>query len=149
MYRLIYKSESTARASWRSIGPILTASTRNNDRDGLTGVLLIGKRHFMQVLEGDGAAVSATFLRIARDPRHHDVRLISFEPTQQRLFAEWEMRGVGVFEFDPPISRTLIEKYGEEDGEIRFPEEAWRALALIQDIFHLGQVPEWRAEAQQ
>lgn len=148
MYRLIYKSESKVPASWRSVGGILAASTRNNDKNGLTGVLLIGKRHFLQILEGDAATVSETFIRIVHDPRHRNVRLIAFDPVQERLFSEWELRGVGVFEFDPPITEALIAKYGKEGGEIRFPEEAWRALALTEDIFNLHSIPEWRAEEQ-
>jgi len=143
MYRLIYKSESVSPMNWKTVGPILTASTRNNDRAGLTGVLLVGKRHFLQVLEGDYEDVNRTFERIVHDPRHRRVRIVSFEIAETRLFEQWLMRGVGVFEFDPPISRSLIRKYGEEDGEIRFPETGWKALSLVQDILHLDTVPEW------
>ena len=147
MYRLIYKSESTVPMNWKTVGGILSTSTRNNDRDGLTGALLIGKRHLLQILEGDAEQVSATFLRIAQDRRHKGIRLIAFEPIEARMFAEWEMRGVGVFEFDPPISAALIEKYGEENGELHFPVEEWRALALTLDIFNLPDLPEWHDEA--
>lgn len=142
MHRLIYKSESTVPMNWKTVGSILATSTRNNDRDGLTGVLLVGKRHFLQVLEGDADKLSATFLRIAHDRRHHRIRLIAFEPAAERLFAKWEMRGVGVFEFDPPVSAELIARHGEEDGEVRFPDEGWRALALTQDIFALDVLPD-------
>jgi len=125
------------------VGPILAASAANNDRDGLTGVLLVGKKNFLQVLEGDFETVNETFQRITRDPRHRRVRLIEFGMTDERLFEEWHMRGVGLFKFDPPLSEPLIRKYGGEDSEIRFPDTAWRALALVQDIMQLEDLPEW------
>jgi hypothetical protein len=146
MYRLIYKSESTVPMNWRTVGSILDASTRHNDRNGLSGVLLIGKRHFLQILEGDSAAVNGTFQRISRDQRHRNIKLIALDSVENRLFAEWDMRGVGVFEFDPPISAALIEKYGEENGALRFPEEESQALALTQDIFKLHALPEWKVD---
>ena len=145
MYRLIYKSESTVPMNWQTVGKIHATSTRNNDRDDLTGTLLVGRRSFLQVLEGDFEAVNATFARIVRDPRHRRVQLVSFAVVEERMFDEWQMRGVGLFEFDPPVSRSLIEKYGEdEDGNIRFPEIGWQSLALIRDIFALDEVPEWK-----
>lgn len=146
MHRLIYKSESTVAMNWHTVGRILASSTRNNDRAGLTGTLLVGKRHFLQVLEGDADAVSETFERIVHDKRHHKIRLISFQVVDTRMFDQWEMRGVGVFEFDPPISQALIERYGEQEGEIRFPDVEWEALAMIRDIFDLHELPEWTPE---
>lgn len=148
MYRLIYKSESAVPMNWRTVGTILAASTRNNDRDGLTGALLVGKKHFLQVLEGDFLPLNRTFQRICADPRHRDLRIIAFDAVEARLFPQWEMRGVGVFEFDPPVSALLIAKYGEEKGNLRFPEDGWQALSLIQDIFALNDLPEWSAERQ-
>jgi hypothetical protein len=144
VYRLIYKSESTVPMNWQTVGKILAISTRNNDRDGLTGTLMVGRKSFLQVLEGSFEAVNATFARIVRDPRHSRVQLVSFEVIEERLFDEWQMRGVGLFEFDPPVSRSLMDKYGEENGNIRFPEVGWQALSLIRDIFSMDDVPEWK-----
>jgi hypothetical protein len=137
MHRLIYKSKAVARMSWKTVGPILEASVRNNDRDGLTGVLLIGKRTFLQVLEGDKKKVQRSYERIAADPRHCDVQVLSFDTVQERLFADWQMRGIGLFEFDPPLSEPLIRKYGGEHGEITLPDTGEQALALVQDIIRL------------
>ena len=146
MYRLIYKSESSGKINWSTVGSILSTSTRNNELAGITGVLLLGKSRFLQVLEGDFDPVNDVFGRIVQDPRHKNIRLISFEVVEGRLFADWEMRGVGVFDFDPPIAAPLIEKYGEEAGEIRFPEQGWQALALVQDLLQLPNLPEWSDE---
>jgi len=146
MYRLIYKSDSAVKVTWGVATSILATSTRNNQRDGLTGVLLLGKKHFLQALEGEFGPVNSTFQRISRDPRHENVRVVAFGEAEERLFAKWEMRGVGVFEFDPPVSHSLIDKYGEEDGEVRFPERGWEALSLLSDIQRLSDVPEWHGD---
>jgi hypothetical protein len=143
MYRLIYKSDSAVKMNWGIVGGILTASTRNNQRSGLTGALLLGKRHFLQVLEGDFLEINETFQRISKDQRHRNIRIVSFEVIEQRQFAKWDLRGVGVFDFDPPISQLLIQKYGEEDGEIRFPEQGWLAMSLLHDLILLPDLPEW------
>ena len=143
MYRLIYKSDSAVKMNWGIVGGILTTSTRNNQKSGLTGALLLGKRHFLQFLEGEFQEVNETFQRICKDNRHRNIRIVSFEPIEQRLFSKWEMRGVGVFDFDPPVSQSLIEKYGKEDGEIRFPEEGSLALSLGRDLELLPDLPEW------
>lgn len=143
MYRLIYKSDSAVKMNWGIVGGILTSSTRNNQRSGLTGILFLGKRHFLQFLEGEFDAVNKTFQRISHDHRHRNIRIVSFEVIEQRQFRQWEMRGVGVFDFDPPVSKMLIHKYGEEDGEIRFPEEGGQALSLAHDLMLLPDLPEW------
>lgn len=50
-------------------------------------------------------------------------------------------------EFDPPISDSLKQRYGEEDGELRFPEVGWEALALLRDIQEIENLPEWDEES--
>lgn len=134
MYRLIYKSDNVGKMNWAIATSILRSSTRRNQAAGLTGVLLLGKKHFLQVLEGEFNAVNATFQRISHDPRHRNIRIVSFEVVEARLFPNWEMHGVGVFEFDKALNESLLKHHGDEEGEIRFPEVGWQALALIQDM---------------
>jgi hypothetical protein len=83
-------------------------------------------------------------MHIVRDPRHDDIKLISFMVVDARLFAGWGMRGIGVFDFNKQIERQLMEKYGEEAGGIRFPLEGWMALAMIYDIKMMRDLPEWK-----
>jgi len=147
MYRLIYKSTSRGRLDWPALTHVLLASTRNNESNGLTGILLANRSHFLQVLEGAFDPLNETFVRIARDARHHRVRLLSYGVVEERLFAAWRMRGIGVFDMSSEVTRRLVEKYGEEDDDVRFPETGWRALALIEDIQGLRGLPEWKGEA--
>jgi hypothetical protein len=61
------------------------------------------------------------------------------------IFSGWGMRGLGVFDFNKDLEASLMEKYGEEDGSVKFPLEEWVALSLINDIRMVYQLPSWKA----
>lgn len=93
MEQLIYISTSRAplRVPQDDIDSILAVSRSNNARDGLSGLLLVGGRRFLQVLEGPRQALDATYARIAADPRHFAVVQLSRRPIEQRSFPGWAM----------------------------------------------------------
>ena len=134
MYQLIYKSRCTGAVNWSLVNEIISSSETHNKDDSITGVLLATKSHFLQVIEGDFEAINQLFLRITRDSRHEDIQLISFGCVEAPLFGNWAMHGIGIFDINTELSAALIEKWGEEDGSVRFPVQAWQALALIHDI---------------
>ena len=144
MYRLIYKSRSVKTLDWDIVKSITSASEANNNRCGVTGVLLASATHFLQSLEGNFEDVNATFRRIARDERHTDMSIVSFSVVDARLFGGWGMRGIGAFGFNKTIEAELKRKYGEEEGGIHFPLEEWQALAMIHDIRMMRDLPEWK-----
>ena len=60
----------------------------------------------MQVLEGSREALSDTFVKISKDPRHYNIVLIGFEPVDQRAFPSWSMGYLPLTNFkDERISR--------------------------------------------
>jgi hypothetical protein len=134
MYRLIYKSRSRLPIDWDFIHELIGSSGEKNEELGITGILLASKSHFLQVLEGHFDEVNRLFLRIARDERHEEVQLISFDCVESRLFGGWSMHAVGIFEFKEGLVSDLIERYGEEEGSVRFPVEDWKVLAMISDL---------------
>ena len=134
MYRLIYKSRSTQKIDWGLVNKIISASESNNPERDITGVLLATETHFLQVIEGDFDAVNRLFMAIARDPRHKDIQLIGFTCVESRLFGGWAMHGIGIFDFNESLVSDLIEQYGEEEGNVRFPVEDWKVLGLINDL---------------
>jgi hypothetical protein len=69
----------------------LAASQRNNERDGITGALLFDSIWFVQILEGEREAVSATLRRISPDPRHDAVTIMDCAPIESRQFGNWWM----------------------------------------------------------
>jgi Sensors of blue-light using FAD len=88
--RIIYYSERNASAAL-DLRQLLTTCHTNNGRDGLTGFLHFNGFYFLQVLEGSRAAVSACYHRIAADPRHSNIVLISCSDVRERLFPSWSM----------------------------------------------------------
>jgi len=144
MYRLIYKSRSSSEITWEMVRGILHASEKENSEHDVNGVLLATETHFLQVLEAKFEDINETFIRIVRDPRHTDIRLISYNVIDARLFAGWGMRGIGVFDFNQELEVKLKKKYGEEDGGVKFPLEEWMALAMIHDINMIHGLPSWK-----
>ena len=144
MYRLIYKSRAVQDLDWEVVERILHHSEANNALAGITGFLLASRTHFLQVLEGTFEDINGTYLRIARDPRHEQIQLLSYEIIDARLFEAWAMKGIGVFDNNSAMARQLIEKYGEQEGGVRFPLEAWLALSMIYDIRAIQELPEWK-----
>ncbi len=144
MYRLIYKSRAVQDLNWEVVERILHHSQANNTLAGITGFLLASRTHFLQVIEGTFEDINATFLRIARDTRHDQIQLLSYEIIDARLFEAWAMKGIGVFDNNSAMARKLIAKYGEQDEGVRFPLEAWLALSMIFDIRAIQDLPEWK-----
>jgi hypothetical protein len=63
----------------------------------------------MQVLEGGRGAVNRIYNRIASDPRHSDVELLSYEEIDERRFAGWSMGQVEATHLNP----AMLLKYSE------------------------------------
>jgi hypothetical protein len=118
---IIYKSRSKDVADLDLVNSILASSTRNNDANGITGVLVATKTHFLQVLEGEFEALNTTFERISSDTHHDKIQLISFTEIEERKFGEWAMHGIGLFDLNHELAVKLCQRFGEENGDIRLP----------------------------
>lgn len=70
---------------------ILRVSRVNNMRGDITGLLYADGKRFLQALEGPAEAVEATYARIARDPRHRGVVVLSRREVAVREFGPWQM----------------------------------------------------------
>ena len=73
------------------LNAILRVSLRRNEAVGVTGLLLVHRIHFMQVLEGAGEAVAETYERIVKDERHTDINLLGVRRADRRQFPDWAM----------------------------------------------------------
>ena len=100
LFRLIYYSKNTVvdpdnPKQRDDLKDILESAKRNNMANGVTGALLFDQNYFAQVLEGDRKAVTQTFCRILKDPRHSDHVILDARAIDQRRFADWSMCFVG------------------------------------------------------
>src|SRR6056297_3774234 len=93
LHRCVYTSRgrNLGRAD---LDAILASCERNSPGRAITGMLLFDRGHFVQLLEGPRAEVTACFLTIGADPRHSDVHLLAAGPLDARLFADWSMHYV-------------------------------------------------------
>ncbi|OUE07395.1 hypothetical protein C5B94_14890 [Clavibacter michiganensis] len=91
MRTTVYTSTATRHLTDDDLAELLGQCVRNNERAGLTGLLLHRDGRFMQVLEGPDDAVEAVFATIAADPRHTDVRQLLDERITARRFPAWSM----------------------------------------------------------
>jgi hypothetical protein len=91
MERLIYCSTARDDVDLQECRHIVALSQPNNARLGISGVLLFDSRNFVQWLEGPVNRIEPLYKRIARDPRHANLRLLLREPTQSRRFQRWSM----------------------------------------------------------
>ena len=91
MLQLAYISTSRQPVDRALLDDILAASRRNNQRCGVTGLLVSGGKRFLQVLEGPDQAVLATYARIQNDPRHFAFVSLATKPIEERAFGQWSM----------------------------------------------------------
>jgi hypothetical protein len=89
--QIVYVSTSRVMPDSATIEAILSASRRNNARDGLTGLLVTGGRRFLQVLEGPSRVLEAAYARIRADERHFALVQLSRRAIVARSFADWSM----------------------------------------------------------
>jgi len=121
LIKLIYSSVPVE-PSFDALDRVLQTSRLNNARDHISGALLSGPDYFLQLLEGERAAVSACFMRIMLDSRHKDITLITTREVKSRLFADWSMHHIG-----PDVMRDrLLRRYaiGGAFDPVVLPERA-------------------------
>ncbi|WP_157271024.1 BLUF domain-containing protein [Azohydromonas aeria] len=121
LHRLVYISMASG------LGPtpaelraLLAQSVRHNPAAGITGMLLYAHGGYMQLLEGEGAAVEGLFARIRRDPRHSRVTTLLHGPTEARSFPQWAMafrrldeEGAAAAALPPPLAAFCLEGFDE------------------------------------
>jgi hypothetical protein len=96
----------------------------------VTGVLCFSDGIFLQVLEGGRSPVSALYNKIACDPRHHDVVLLSYEEVSERSFAGWSMGQVNLSRLNP----ALLLKYSERPELDPYAVSGQVSLALFNEL---------------
>lgn len=88
--RLVYYSQRNP-STTINMDELLGVCKRNNSALNVTGILHFNGNYFLQVLEGGRAEVSAIYHRIAADPRHVNIILMSCMDVRERIFPTWSM----------------------------------------------------------
>lgn len=91
LFQLLYLSRTRLDWTEPELAALAAHAQERNTRDGLTGLLLYGNGHFLQLLEGRRQPLVLTYDRIARDARHADLRVLLDAPVARRTFPRWAM----------------------------------------------------------
>jgi hypothetical protein len=91
LYELTYCSLAKPSITADDILAILKSAERNNKKNKITGCLLYYNHEFLQILEGEEGIVKAVQKKIARDPRHTNVRILAEGEKDERTFDHWTM----------------------------------------------------------
>jgi hypothetical protein len=130
LVRLMYASRATESIRVDTLSAILKKSNHNNPPQGVTGVLCASGTMYLQVLEGGRAQVSKLYNHIARDPRHSDVMLLSYEEIAERSFASWAMGQVNMSMLNP----ALLLKYSETAVLDPYAVSGKVSMALLNEL---------------
>jgi hypothetical protein len=99
--QLVYVSSSVNRFTQEELLELLDKARRNNEKLGITGMLLYRDGDFMQALEGDDIQVRALSAKIARDPRHKNMHVLLDGRCTEREFPDWSMGFRNLQDVDP------------------------------------------------
>ena len=102
----VYRSSSLI-SDQEDLKRVLAQSRSNNERLGISGILLHYGMTFLQVLEGEGKVVCDLIEKIAADPRHIGMEIIFTQDKHQKVFQDWSMELIGISpeEFESVLSR--------------------------------------------
>jgi len=101
---LIYVSTARPGLDQDEFLSILGVAERNNQRVGITGLILYNGFNFIQCLEGDRASVNDRLYHIGLDDRHNGLTILSHDDMPSRQFAQWSMAGQYL-----PIQQGLLQ----------------------------------------
>lgn len=90
--QIVYVSDRDPKMQEGELTAITDAASIKNAACGITGLLLSGGGHFIQVLEGNPMAVNSLYEKIARDARHNNVKRLLQRTVESRFFPEWGMK---------------------------------------------------------
>jgi hypothetical protein len=91
MHQVVYSSAAVQAFTEPQLVDLLARARLNNERLGITGLLLYDDGSFLQVLEGDDRVIDGLYETIGRDKRHHRVVALLRREVPERHFAKWRM----------------------------------------------------------
>jgi hypothetical protein len=113
------------------IAEIHQTAKRINKSRNITGMLLYAKGGILQVLEGEEADVSKTYLSIEADKRHTDVFMLSKSKVTERHFAAWDMGLRHLTDTEFGNTPLAAEVFNADRNEIANRVKPGPALAML------------------
>ena len=88
-HTICYVSKAVEGLSDEAIEDIFEVTKINNNRDGITGILLYGFGNFFQVLEGNKKQLDKLFEAICNDSRHHRIETLINHRVKRPIFGSY------------------------------------------------------------
>lgn len=112
MYYLVYISSAVKPMNYDDLSALLQQCRDNNQKLGITGMLLYQNGTFLQLLEGEQQVVMDLYNTISKDHRHTAIHTVLDGEIAERNFPDWSM---GFFNMDkagefPQYSEFIDEK---------------------------------------
>lgn len=139
MRQIVYASRSYTEMSATELEAIATVAQRNNQRDGITGLLLYGDGYFFQVLEGEKDVIEDMKKHVWNDLRHDIISVIRDDPIEARAFPDWSM---GCYRIDALPPRGSMWEIADLESIIdHLPPQASLDLVVLARKFFKGVQP--------
>jgi hypothetical protein len=126
--RVIYTSRAVKDFSKRELLDLLHDARAYNSVDKICGVLMHRNGYFLQVLEGEPEAIDNLLVRLIRDTRHADLKIIHDSSVDSLLFSNWAMGSADLespeLSLIPGLRTDLSSKEVIQGLVIRLPEIA-------------------------
>ncbi|ROS23323.1 FAD-dependent sensor of blue light [Rathayibacter sp. PhB127] len=133
---IVYASHTAAGLEEADLPALLEQCRANNERLGLTGILLFRDGRFLQLLEGPDATLRERMAIIADDPRHAGLRVLLEEAPAQRLFPSWTM----AYEAITDSMTTELPGYRSTFEDIDTDVDASATLPALRELIRWFQV---------
>lgn len=91
MLSLVYVSSAVELMTNNELRDLLKISRANNQKNGITGMMLYKDGNFMQAMEGPDDAVRNLYRKVKADRRHRNVFKVFEKNIKTREFGEWSM----------------------------------------------------------
>jgi len=132
---IVYFSHAARIFDDAALMELLAVSRRNNQRDGITGMLLYHDGNFIQALEGPPDSVARTFARIGKDPDHDGIISTGTLPVETRQFADWSMGFLAGNSLPANVRDSVGEflRQGADDDDRITKSVAWSLLKIFRE----------------
>lgn len=130
MLRITYTSTATNNITPEMVLSILASARRNNDAQGVTGLLYYASNQFAQCLEGDEKAVEAIYAAIEEDKRHYHLNAIR-ETISERAFTNWSMAFVDTSTAE--VARILMQHHTNS-----YDAQKWGRAQVLPILVEMG-----------
>lgn len=140
MHQLAYISSTQTSVSRYQLSDILKVSRRNNERDGITGLLIYHDKLFFQLLEGPQNAVEDCFHRICKDARHGQAAPVFVRNVETRSYPDWTMGLIKPLDMAPEARSAIRGLHFIQESDA-VPTQDPAITTLVRDVLGEMQRP--------